>query len=431
MGDHPATCADRHSLHRRTSGPAPRSLAADRTGVDLRVGLFAGKDHRPERLLWTRDMRFVHRLREVVPGGRTLELDAGAIFIAPEGALSDELAASVAADVHGPEYGMVTVDPHLPMGDRYLVAMSAAVQMTGIAERVGMGQTVQVVQTKALDYFFACRNLHGVEFQPIVQLSNGRIHEYECLFRPLMPNLPRSISAIVQAAIDTDRSVELDSFIFRTIVSQAATLQTQREERGAGPLSIAINLTPTSLLDARFDVPMMIQAVESVGLDPNKITLECTEQQAVPNVMELAARVEALRDAGFGFAVDDAGAGYASFSLVAAIRPTVIKIDRAIVAGVAGDDARQALVEAFLSFGRRIGAAVTAEGIEEPSDLETLVGLGVQYGQGFLLGRPQPELRDDGGGLPAPTLDPALAAAGDLLADLLSRKDNPFRVERA
>lgn len=392
------------------------------------MGLFASRDRRPERLLWTRDMRFVHRLRETVPSGRALELDAGALFIAAEELLSDPVVSAIAAEVHGPEYGMVTVDTRLPLGDRYVVAMSAAVQMSGIAERVGMGQTVQVVQTKALDYFFACRNLHGVEYQPIVELSSGRIHEYECLFRPLMPNLPRSISAIVQAAIDTDRSVELDSFIFRVIVSHAATLQAQREERGTGSLAVAINLTPTSLLDPRFDVRRMLEAVESVGLDPERITLECTEQQAVPNVTELAARVEALRGAGFGFAVDDAGAGYASFSLVAAIRPTVIKIDRAIVAGVASDDARQALVEAFLSFGRRIGASITAEGIEEAADLETLIGLGVQYGQGFLLGRPKPELSADN---TTPVEDgPDLNAAGDLLTELLSRHDNPFRLER-
>jgi EAL domain-containing protein (putative c-di-GMP-specific phosphodiesterase class I) len=394
------------------------------------MGLFASRDQRPEQLLWTRDLRFVNRLKATVPAGRVLELDAGALFIAAESTLTDAIARSVATEVGSPEYGIVTVDPRLPLGDRYVVAMSAAVQMSGIAERVGMGRTVQVIQTKALDYFFACRNLHGVEFQPIVQLSSGRVHEYECLFRPLMPNLPSSISGIVQAAIDTDRSVELDSFIFRTIVSHAATLQTQRDERGQGALAIAINLTPTSLLDPRFDVPLMLQAIDAVGLDPTRITIECTEQQAVPNVTALAARVEALREAGFGFAVDDAGAGYASFNLVASIRPTVIKVDRAIVSGVAGDDARQALIEAFLSFGRRIGAAITAEGIEEPADLDTLIGLGVQFGQGFLLGRPKRELGDEAifSGFEQ---DPELAAAGELLTELLVRRENPFRLERA
>lgn len=393
------------------------------------MSLFSKKGQQPERLLWTRDLRFVRRLDDAIPAGRVVELDAGALFIAPEDALSDPAAARIAADVSHPEYGLVTVDERLPMGDRYVVAMSAAVQLSGIAGRVGMGQTIQVVSGKALDYFFACRNLHGVEFQPIVELARGRIHEYECLFRPLMPNLPRSISSIVQAAIDTERSVELDSFIFRTIVSHAGELQARREERGKGPLALSINLSPASLLDPRFDVANVLQAIEAVGLDPERITLECTEQQAVPSVEELGARVRALREAGFGFAVDDAGAGYASFSLVAAIRPTVIKIDRAIVFGVAGDDAKQALVDAFLSFGRRIGASITAEGIEEEADLETLIALGVDFGQGYLLGRPSPDLTE----VPAttagmPGADGDMDAAGSVLTDLLSRRGDPFRL---
>ena len=101
--------------------------------------------------------------------------------------------------------------------------------------------------------------------------------------------------------------------------------------------------------------------------------------------------VKALRRAGFGFAVDDAGAGYASFALIAALRPTVIKIDRDIVAGIARDDAKQALVEAFVSFGRRIGAKLLAEGIEKRSDLAMVTALGVDLGQGYLLGRPAAE----------------------------------------
>jgi len=101
--------------------------------------------------------------------------------------------------------------------------------------------------------------------------------------------------------------------------------------------------------------------------------------------------VKALRKLGFGFAVDDAGAGYASFTMIAALRPSIIKIDREIVNGIRLDDAKQALVEAFVSFGRRIGAQLVAEGIETRSDLATLVDLGVEFGQGFLFARPLTE----------------------------------------
>ena len=102
--------------------------------------------------------------------------------------------------------------------------------------------------------------------------------------------------------------------------------------------------------------------VEAAGLSPRQITLECTEEQAVPDVDQLKRQVKTLRRLGFGFAVDDAGAGYASFALIAALRPSIIKIDRLIAAGVARDDAKQALVEAFVSFGRRIGRGCSRRG---------------------------------------------------------------------
>jgi EAL domain-containing protein (putative c-di-GMP-specific phosphodiesterase class I) len=102
----------------------------------------------------------------------------------------------------------------------------------------------------------------------------------------------------------------------------------------------------------------------------------------------MVRQVKALRRLGFGFAIDDAGAGYASFSMIAALRPSVIKIDREIAYGIARDDAKQALVEAFVSFGGRIGALLLAEGIERRADLAMLTALGVDLGQGYLIGKP-------------------------------------------
>lgn len=341
-----------------------------------------------ERLLWSRDTRFVHRLASFVPGSRVLELDSGAVVIAPSAELTDLVAHSIAREARGPEFGLVTVDADLPEADRYLMALSAAVQSSGLAERIGMAQTTQVIQTKTLDYFFSLRKMHAVAYQPIVELAGGTLHEYECLFRPNMPMLPQSITSIVQAAIDTDRSIELDVFVIATILERSGQLDRDRRAAGEPPLRLAVNVTPPSLLDPRFDASSFAAMVREAGLDPRNITLECTEQQAVADVDRLQKAVKALRRAGFGFAVDDAGAGYASFALIAALRPTVIKIDRDIVVGIGRDDAKQALVEAFVSFGRRIGARLLAEGIEKRSDLAMVTALGVDLGQGYLLGRP-------------------------------------------
>jgi EAL domain-containing protein (putative c-di-GMP-specific phosphodiesterase class I) len=359
-----------------------------------------------ERLLWSRDIRFVHKLALRVPSARQLELDSGSCLIARAADLTDAVTAEVAGASPGADYGVVNVDARLPIGDRYVVALATAVQVSGLADRIGMAQSTQAIQTKTLDYFFSLKNNHQVHFQPIVDLASGQLHEFECLFRPVMPMLPQTVSTIVQAAIGTDRAVELDTFIVKLILARAGALN--RSDIVPNPLRVAINFTPASLLDSRFEAANFAGMVKDAGLTPEQITLECTEQQAVSDVVPLKRQVKALRDLGFGFAVDDAGAGYASFTLIAALRPSIIKIDREIVDGVRLDDAKQALVEAFVSFGRRIGARLVAEGIETRRDLATLLELGVEFGQGYLIGRPEPEPT-----VPRRSAVLALAHAGD------------------
>src|SRR5262245_6385483 len=266
----------------------------------------------PERLLWSRDIRFGHRLARTMPGARALELDSGVVVIAPASVLTDSAAAEAAGRSKDPDYGVVPIDPSLAERDRYLVALSQAVQQSGIAERIGMGQSVQVVQTKTLDYFFSRRD-HALMFQPIVDLASGAVAEYEVLSRPNLPGMPTSIGTLVQAAIDTGRSVELDLFLVERILLETGRLQSIRAP-GEPRLKVAINLTPASLLDPQFAAEEFAQAVGAAGLTPRQVTLECTEQQAVEDVVPLQRQVKALRRLGFGFAVDDAGAGYASFT---------------------------------------------------------------------------------------------------------------------
>ena len=346
------------------------------------------RDGGDERLLWSRDIRFAHRLLDALPACRSYELDAGIVVIGPSTDLTDTRAAEIAALVRSPAYGLVSLDPSLPEGERHLMALSAAVQQSGLAERIGMSQTSQMLQTKMLDYFFSLRNVHTIAYQPIVDLSSGRLVEYECLFRPQMPGLQTSITSIVQAAIDTGRTIELDVFIVKLLLQRVRVLHAARVAAEEPLLHLAINFTPASLLDSQFEAATFAGMVRDAGLSPRQITLECTEQQAVSDIEPLMKQVKALRRLGFGFAIDDAGAGYASFSLIASLRPSVIKIDREIASGIARNDAKQALVEAFVSFGGRIGAKLLAEGIERRADLAMLTALGVDLGQGYLIGKP-------------------------------------------
>ena len=338
-----------------------------------------------ERILWTRDSRLVSRLSQSLPHARIIELaDSGWCVLAAATELTEAVVLTL-AEVSA--YGLSDVDPSLPPAERYVLALGNAVQISGLGNRIGMDETPEIAKRKILDYFFALKANHHVEFQPIVDLRTMQAHEWECLFRPHMPMLPQTISSIVDAALAAKRPVDFDMFVVE------ATLTRIAEVAEPGPLGhrtrYGINLLPASLLAPHFEASAFADRVRRMGLSPRQIIVECTEQQAIADIQRLKKQVRALRRLGFGFAIDDAGAGYASFNVIAALEPSIIKIDREIVSRIGNKDseAKKALVEAFVSFSRRIGAKVVAEGIENRRDLLALQEREVDFGQGFLLGR--------------------------------------------
>lgn len=287
-------------------------------------------------------------------------------------------------------YGIADVDPSLPAAERYVIALGHAVQVSGLGNQIGMDETPEIAMRKVLDYFFALKENHHVEFQPIVDLRTMQAQEWECLFRPHMPMLPQTISAIVDAALVAKRPVDFDAFVVEATLARIAEITELAKPGSFGRHAhYSINLLPASLLAPHFEAGAFAERVRRAGLSPRQLVVECTEQQAIADLPRLKKQVRALRRLGFGFAIDDAGAGYASFNVIAALEPSIIKIDREIIChiGNKGSEAKKALVEAFVSFSRRIGAKVVAEGIENRRDLLALKEREVDFGQGFFLGR--------------------------------------------
>jgi EAL domain-containing protein (putative c-di-GMP-specific phosphodiesterase class I) len=338
-----------------------------------------------ERLLWSRDSRLVSRIAQSVPHARIIPMaDSGWCVIASAVDLSEALVARLSqTTVHG----MSDVDPSLPSAERYVSALGRAVQNSGVGNKMVEDETPEMAMRKVLDYFFSLKEGHRVEFQPIVDLRTMQAHEWECLFRPHMPLNPHSIGSIVDAALEAKRPVDFDAFVVESTLERISQVSKGRQ---LGPrMRFNINLLPASLLSPHFEANAFDEKVRAVGLTPRQIVVECTEQQAVGDVPRLKKQVRALRRLGFGFAIDDAGSGYASFTIIAALEPSIIKIDREIIyrIGNKDSDAKKALVEAFVSFSRRIGAKVVAEGIENRRDLYALQEREVDFGQGYLLGR--------------------------------------------
>lgn len=144
---------------------------------------------------------------------------------------------------------------------------------------------------------------------------------------------------------------------------------------------VSINASPDTVLSGDLQA-----AIE--GLPPERIVLEITEHAPVTDYGALDQSLKPLRQAGVRLAVDDAGAGYASLQHIVQLAPDIIKLDMRLTREVDTNQARRSLAAALIFFARETGASLIAEGIETPTELETLKMLGVNCGQGYLLGRP-------------------------------------------
>ena len=128
--------------------------------------------------------------------------------------------------------------------------------------------------------------------------------------------------------------------------------------------------------------------LELAGKLPSRLVIELTEQDMVLNHTLLRERLRPWIARGALVAVDDAGAGFTSLEYVADIRPDFLKLSRGMVAGVDRDSTREAVLRATAAFAREVGARIVAEGVERPEELEALRAMEIDYGQGWLFGRP-------------------------------------------
>ncbi|HVE64357.1 MAG TPA: EAL domain-containing protein [Mycobacteriales bacterium] len=221
--------------------------------------------------------------------------------------------------------------------------------------------------TEALD-----QQALDVALQPVVSLTHGRLVGVEALarFRD-----GRSPDQWFPESRETGQSLALDLMSFRAALHVLPLLP-------AGTY-LSVNASPELIMDSALRRLLLDDAVALESL-----VLEVTEHVPIHGYDRICEALAPLRERGVRLAVDDTGAGYASFNHVLQLRPDIIKIDRSLIAKITSDPARRSLVTALVLLALDLDASVTAEGVETPSELETLAALGVDDVQGYLLARP-------------------------------------------
>jgi EAL domain-containing protein (putative c-di-GMP-specific phosphodiesterase class I)/CheY-like chemotaxis protein len=317
------------------------------------------------------------RLRERTVGGPWSEHAAPAAggtmtSVHPEGSRGETAWAPLRS--RGDLLGVLAITGSAASGDVFGRSLSLAIDVSAVAaallapslESWSLTETLRAGITQVLD-----QRAFSTVLQPIVELDSMNIIGYEALTRFHDGTSPELRFA---EATEVGLAVSLE------VATMVHALRAVRHLPKVGHISL--NVSPLVLVACPDLRDILAEA-------DRPVVLELTEHDRIDDYARVRQAVDVLGP-DVRLSVDDAGSGYACLTHVLALRPAYMKLDRGWVRGIETDPMRQALVAGLQHFAQRTGCRLIAEGIETAAQLETLRSLGVEYGQGFLLGAPQP-----------------------------------------
>jgi PAS domain S-box-containing protein len=276
---------------------------------------------------------------------------------------ADRLLGVVAAGTRDEAYARHLIDQLPAVGE---FAATASALLSGQLEWGHRDELVRERVRRAL----AEGGLRPV-FQPIVALASGTPVGYEALTRFADGTPP---DRMIADAHSVGLGLELEVACLAAALEASETL--------APDCSLSMNASPDVILHSS-------ELAALLAGRSRQIVIEVTEHAEIHDYAAVRAAVARLGPT-VSLAVDDAGAGFASLRHIVELAPRFLKLDISLVRHVDRDLTRQAMIAGLSQFAVRAGCQVIAEGIEEPAELEMLRELGVSFGQGYLLGRPEP-----------------------------------------
>ncbi len=235
---------------------------------------------------------------------------------------------------------------------------------------------------RELDELIASRRVRTL-YQPILDLVDLSVLGHEVFSRGPVDGAFGDAEALFALAERSGRILE-----FERLCRQHAFASALRHLPAGGKLFL--NTSASALRDPEMLDGGLVYAARRAGLAPDEVVLEITERVAVEERRAYREVLLQLKSAGFGLAIDDMGAGYASLQGVVDVEPDYLKFDVSLVRDIDRSLIKRSLLETLVDLARRIGARVIAEGIEGESELATLRERGVPLGQGRYLAPPLP-----------------------------------------
>jgi EAL domain-containing protein (putative c-di-GMP-specific phosphodiesterase class I) len=234
------------------------------------------------------------------------------------------------------------------------------------------------IETPWIGEILAPDNL-AIHLQPILWVENVSIVAFEALARGSLDGRQLNGGEILRAATAHERLIEFE----RQALESAATKAYPKLREGE---SLFLNILPQTLGDPDAFEQQILRTLVRRGVDMTQIVFEIVETDELPPLRDLLATIERIRAYGSLAAIDDLGAGCASYTCLLEIEPDIVKLDRSLLA--MEEQSSCGILQSLASCAHSVGALVVAEGIEGPEQFQLVRQAGVDMAQGWFIGRP-------------------------------------------
>jgi len=223
-------------------------------------------------------------------------------------------------------------------------------------------------------------------YQPVVDLSDGHISHYEALIRMKGNEEVIGPSDFIPVAERMGLIHSIDLWVVEEAIDFIAQQSSELNQ-----VSIAINLSSVAFQDESL-LPAIKEKLDLTFVDAKRITFEITETAAVENFEKTREMIMNIRALGCKFALDDFGAGFCSFNYLKTFPVDYVKIDGQFIRNLINDETDQVLVKSMAEIATKLGKKTIAEFVETPEIIVKLKEMGIDYGQGYVFGKPEEAL---------------------------------------
>jgi EAL domain-containing protein (putative c-di-GMP-specific phosphodiesterase class I) len=227
-------------------------------------------------------------------------------------------------------------------------------------------------------------------FQPIFHLQTNDCLGFEVLNRPPVTAFFPHTEAFYDFIGETDQVFTFERFCREISLERYKAAAQAKQNR---EMVLFLNVHPEVLSDSSYRSGETLQLLEKFGFAPEQIVFELTERHAVQDYDAFERVLSHYRSQGFRIAIDDAGSGYNSLKAIVSLKPEFIKLDKSLIRDVHTNPNQQHVVKLLQEFASGSGTHIIAEGIEESREISYLRSEGIEFGQGYALGRPKTELQ--------------------------------------